>query len=127
MRARIYKLDSFTSRRFAGNPAAVMVLERYPDSALLQAIAEENNLSETAFAVPDGAVSSMAERIAAMHPARALSIVHLSGAQGLDALAAVAPNPRGSFHPLQSPRIPRRATRRRRTSTKSYSKTPTCA
>src|SRR5215472_12652351 len=54
MRARIYQLDAFTSRPFAGNPAAVMLLESYPADALLQAIAEENNLSETAFVVPEG-------------------------------------------------------------------------
>jgi predicted short-subunit dehydrogenase-like oxidoreductase (DUF2520 family) len=58
-------------------------------------------------AVPDGAVADMAARIAAMHPPRRLAIVHLSGARGLDELAAVAPNPRGSFHPLQSFPMPR--------------------
>lgn len=58
-------------------------------------------------AVPDGAIAEMAARIAAMHPPRRLAIVHLSGARGLDELAAVAPNPRGSFHPLQSFPMPR--------------------
>ena len=53
-------------------------------------------------AVPDGAVSEMAARIAGMHPSPKLSFVHLSGALGLDALAAIEPNPVGSFHPLQS-------------------------
>ena len=52
--------------------------------------------------MPDGAIEDMAARIAAMRPSRRLAVVHLSGARGLDALAAVAPNPRGSFHPLQS-------------------------
>ena len=42
-----------------------------------------------------------------MHPPRRLAIVHLSGARGLDEVAAVAPNPRGSFHPLQSFPMPR--------------------
>ncbi len=37
----------------AGTPAAVMVLERFLDDALMQAIAAENNLSETAFLVPE--------------------------------------------------------------------------
>src|SRR5689334_560323 len=50
----IYHLDAFTSRVFAGNPAAVMVMERFPDDALLQRIAAENNLSETAFLVREG-------------------------------------------------------------------------
>lgn len=58
-------------------------------------------------AVPDGAVAEMAARIAAMSPPADLSIVHLSGALGLDALGALEANPRGSFHPLQSFPAPR--------------------
>jgi predicted PhzF superfamily epimerase YddE/YHI9 len=54
MRVPIFQLDAFTSRRFTGNPAAVMLLERFLDDSLLQAIAAENNLSETAFLVRDG-------------------------------------------------------------------------
>ena len=45
-------VDAFTDRPFAGNPAAVMVLDAWPDDALLQSIALEHNLSETAFLVP---------------------------------------------------------------------------
>jgi predicted PhzF superfamily epimerase YddE/YHI9 len=52
---RIFQLDAFASRRFAGNPAAVIPLERFLDAALMQAVAEENNLAETAFIVRDGA------------------------------------------------------------------------
>jgi PhzF family phenazine biosynthesis protein len=48
----MFQIDAFTTTRFAGNPAAIVVLDRYPDDALLQAIAAENNLSETAFLVP---------------------------------------------------------------------------
>lgn len=55
MQARLFQLDSFTTRRFAGNPAAVMLLEHYPEDAILQALAAENNLAETAFLVPEGA------------------------------------------------------------------------
>lgn len=51
MKAPIYKLDAFTSTRFAGNPAAVLLLEQFPDAALMQAVAAENNLPETAFVV----------------------------------------------------------------------------
>src|SRR5438552_6168068 len=58
-------------------------------------------------AVPDGAVSEMATRIARMQPPPELAIVHLSGALGLDALVALRDNPRGSFHPLQSFPMPR--------------------
>jgi PhzF family phenazine biosynthesis protein len=52
MRARIFQLDSFTTRRFAGNPAAVVLLESFPEDKVMQAIAAENNLAETAFLVP---------------------------------------------------------------------------
>jgi PhzF family phenazine biosynthesis protein len=54
MRSRIYRVDAFTRRRFAGNPAAVVILDAFPGDALLQAVARENNLSETAFVVPHG-------------------------------------------------------------------------
>jgi predicted PhzF superfamily epimerase YddE/YHI9 len=39
MRVPIFQLDAFTNRRFAGNPAAVLLLERFPEDALLQRIA----------------------------------------------------------------------------------------
>jgi len=52
MRIPIYQLDAFTDRRFAGNPAAICPLEAWLPDATLQAIAAENNLSETAFLVP---------------------------------------------------------------------------
>lgn len=48
----IYQVDAFSSRLFGGNPAAVVVLDAFPDDALLHAIAAENNLAETAFLVP---------------------------------------------------------------------------
>ena len=54
MRIPIYQLDAFTSRRFSGNPAAVMLLESFLPDATMQAIAAENNLAETAFLVPEG-------------------------------------------------------------------------
>lgn len=49
---RIYQIDAFTTDIFKGNPAAVVPLPDWPDDALLQAIAVENNLSETAFFTP---------------------------------------------------------------------------
>ncbi len=52
MRVPIFQVDAFTTRRFAGNPAAVMPLESFPSDAAMQAIAAENNLAETAFLVP---------------------------------------------------------------------------
>jgi len=54
MRTTIFQVDAFTTRRFAGNPAAVMPLEIFLPDAVLQAIAAENNLAETAFIVPNG-------------------------------------------------------------------------
>lgn len=54
MRIPLFQLDAFTTRRFTGNPAAVMPMRAFPDDAVLQAIAAENNLSETAFLVPEG-------------------------------------------------------------------------
>lgn len=54
MQARLIQLDAFASCRFAGNPAAVMLFESYPADRILQALASENNLVETAFLVPDG-------------------------------------------------------------------------
>ena len=50
----IYQVDAFASQVFTGNPAAVCPLETWLDDALLQSIAAENNLSETAFFVPHG-------------------------------------------------------------------------
>jgi predicted PhzF superfamily epimerase YddE/YHI9 len=46
------QVDAFASEPFTGNPAAVIQLEHWLDDAVLQAIAEENNLAETAFTVP---------------------------------------------------------------------------
>lgn len=50
----IYQIDSFTDKLFHGNPAAVCILEQWLNDELMQAIAIENNLSETAFVVADG-------------------------------------------------------------------------
>ena len=47
-----FQVDAFADRPFTGNPAAVMPLDAWLDDATLQAIAAENNLSETAFTVP---------------------------------------------------------------------------
>jgi len=52
MKIKQYQVDAFATRLFEGNPAAVCPLESWLDDGLLQAIAQENNLSETAFFVP---------------------------------------------------------------------------
>lgn len=48
----LYQIDAFTDELFAGNPAAVCPLDAWLPDALMQSIAAENNLSETAFFVP---------------------------------------------------------------------------
>ena len=52
MPVRIVQVDAFTSRPFAGNPAAVCVLPEAPPEAWMRDVAREMNLSETAFLVP---------------------------------------------------------------------------
>lgn len=54
MKIPLYQVDAFTDRIFAGNPAAVCPLDSWLPDETLSAIARENNLSETAFFVPDG-------------------------------------------------------------------------
>jgi PhzF family phenazine biosynthesis protein len=54
MRLPIYQVDAFASKPFTGNPAAVVPLEEWIEEGMMQNIAMENNLSETAFFVKDG-------------------------------------------------------------------------
>ena len=54
MRLEIYQIDAFTSELFKGNPAMVVPLKEWLPDNLMQDIAAENNLSETAFYVPEG-------------------------------------------------------------------------
>lgn len=54
MKLDLYQVDAFTDKTFGGNPAAVCPLEAWLPDELMQNIAAENNLSETAFFVPDG-------------------------------------------------------------------------
>ena len=53
MKLDIYQVDAFAEKVFEGNPAAVCPLEEWVSDDVLQRIAEENNLSETAFFVPE--------------------------------------------------------------------------
>ena len=52
MELKIYQIDAFAEKTFEGNPAAVVPLEEWLPDKTMQAIAEENNLAETAFFVP---------------------------------------------------------------------------
>lgn len=54
MPIQIYQVDAFTDRVFSGNPAAVCPLDAWPEDGWMQAVAAENNLSETAFLVGSG-------------------------------------------------------------------------
>ena len=51
----MYQVDAFADHVFGGNPAAVLILDDWLPDELMQSIAEENNLAETAFARPIGA------------------------------------------------------------------------
>ena len=48
-----YVVDAFTDRVFGGNPAAVCVMDEWLDEETMMNITRENNLSETAFCVPE--------------------------------------------------------------------------
>ncbi len=54
MTTPLYIVDAFTDKPFSGNPAAVCPLSEWFDDSTLQSMATENNLSETAFFVPNG-------------------------------------------------------------------------
>ena len=54
MQIPVYQIDAFTDRAFGGNPAAICPLETWLEDDVMQAIAAENNLSETAFFVANG-------------------------------------------------------------------------
>ena len=54
MEILLYQVDAFTDKLFSGNPAAVCPLQKWLPDAVMQAIAAENNLSETAFFIPQG-------------------------------------------------------------------------
>ncbi len=53
MKLPFAQIDAFADRPFTGNQAGVMPLEAWLDDSVLQAIAEENNVAETAFIIPD--------------------------------------------------------------------------
>jgi PhzF family phenazine biosynthesis protein len=54
MLQKLFQIDAFTDKLYSGNPAAVCILENWIDDTIMQKIAMENNLAETAFAVRDG-------------------------------------------------------------------------
>jgi len=54
MKVKLYQVDAFARKTFEGNPAAVCPLDKWLDERIMQNIAMENNLSETAFFVKNG-------------------------------------------------------------------------
>jgi PhzF family phenazine biosynthesis protein len=54
MKYKLYQVDAFTDQLFSGNPAAVCLVDTWLSDELMQSVANENNLSETAFVVPAG-------------------------------------------------------------------------
>jgi PhzF family phenazine biosynthesis protein len=88
MKLRLFQVDAFASRVFSGNPAAVVPLERWLDDATLQAIAAENNLSETAFFVGAGG----RYQIRWMTPAAEIDLCgHATLASGFVIMSALEP------------------------------------
>jgi PhzF family phenazine biosynthesis protein len=57
MKLKIYQVDAFTEKLFGGNPAAVVPLKKWLPDSLMQNIAAENNLAETAYFIPTGGTS----------------------------------------------------------------------
>ena len=67
-----YHVDAFTGRLFAGNPAGVCLLADWPPDAVLQSIAAENNLAETAFVVQRASTFTCA---GLLRPSRSICVV----------------------------------------------------
>jgi len=67
LKLAMYQVDAFTSELFHGNPAAVVPLDAWLPDATLQAIAAENNVSETAFIVRPTSVGQIASIGASAH------------------------------------------------------------
>ena len=84
----IYQVDAFATSIFKGNPAAVMPLQRWLDDALLQSIAMENNLAETAFIVEAILASIALETLQYYYPN---ACIDLLVRQGNEPLFAVDP------------------------------------
>ena len=53
MHIQLFHVDAFATEPFTGNPAAVCPLQAWLDDETLRKVAAENNLSETAFFVPN--------------------------------------------------------------------------
>jgi PhzF family phenazine biosynthesis protein len=54
MKSKVFVVNAFAESAFGGNPAAVVILKEWPEDVLLQQIAAQHNLAETAFVIPQG-------------------------------------------------------------------------
>jgi len=59
MKLKFWQVDAFAAKPFEGNPAAIVPLESWLPDGLMQKIANENNLAETAFFVRNGWVATL--------------------------------------------------------------------
>jgi PhzF family phenazine biosynthesis protein len=97
-----FQIDAFAERAFQGNPAAVMPLDAWLDDATLQAIALENNLSETAFLIPSAATDADYD-LRWFTPATEVALCgHATLASGHHVLAREAPRDRVRFRTRHS-------------------------
>ena len=60
MKLKMWQVDAFANKPLEGNPAAIVPLERWLDDGLMQRIAAENNVAETAFFVKTGVALDIA-------------------------------------------------------------------
>src|SRR5262245_33007492 len=106
MRSPIFQLDAFTTRRFAGNPAAVMPMANFLSEETLQAVGAEYHLPATAFLVPRGGDYSLRW----FSPAAEIPLCgHATLASGAVVMERLEPERRGVvFHTAGGPLAVRR-------------------
>jgi PhzF family phenazine biosynthesis protein len=102
MKIPFAQIDAFASRPFTGNPAVVMPLDAWLDDEVLLAIAQENNLSETAFIVPDATGAAEYEQRWHTPAAEFALCVHATLASGHYVLGADAARQQVTFRTRKS-------------------------
>jgi len=99
MGVKLFQVDAFTDKAFAGNPAAVCLLTEPRDAAWMQAVAREMNLSETAFLVKE----ADGYRLRWFTPAVEVELcghATLASAHTLWEVGALKPTEQARFHTL---------------------------
>ena len=102
MKIPFAQIDAFADRPFSGNPAGVMPLDAWLGDDVLQAVAQENNLSETAFIVPDATGASDYELRWHTPAAEVALCGHATLASGHFVLSVDAARDRVTFRTRQS-------------------------